>query len=198
MVAGCHWRERGPNFVLRLRWWVLDGSRDASKATPAPSHRSHLALAPAQDRPHGLWSGLICYCFAPTSLLASFHLPNIVRLLILNNLASPIPSYLFQLHNTPTLQIISRPKAGDQPPIALPFANPEFNRLAISNKTSSNLRPTLAKDLATAPNLKTFCRAIAVSPTQPHTSTQRHNLCGAVIIRQSGFEDYIKFKHGAE
>jgi hypothetical protein len=59
---------------------------------------------------------------------------NIIRVLILTaHLAAASSSYLFQAKTPQTWHIISRPKAGDQPPIASTFANPDFNRLAISN-----------------------------------------------------------------
>jgi hypothetical protein len=106
-------REMVTRIPKRLRLPSPSGSLRLVHSCPKGHPFSLLAVSP---QPH---------------LFTSSQIQNIIRLLILNLLAAT-------LYHTFTSQPCSTPlpspkKRGDQPPIASSFANPEFNRLAISN-----------------------------------------------------------------
>lgn len=125
-------------------------------------------------------------------LLSQPSTSNILRSPHPKHLAAFFPSYLFQNQNTQTWHIISRPKAGDQPPIASTFANPDFICPAISNNPSRILATTHHTSIVVnRADTRIFLPNIAALPilrlTHHIPHLRRPNLRGVVIIRQSGF-----------
>lgn len=177
---------------MQVQVWISTVTRTSLK---------QLRLSTVHTRTfHHLCIDLDWYYSRPN--LSSRILPNpaLFDFFILSVFIAPFSPYLSNFKTPRTLHIISRPKAGVQPPIASSCVNPDFNCLAISSTPSSNFETAKNDSIGVGrAKTRTFLSITAASScTSSHTVRLAPSFAEPSSFAKVDSEEHITVKHGAD